>query len=317
VFLSPIGLGLAALGRPGYINLGRAADFRDGRSVEVMEQRCHAMLDAAYAGGVRYVDAARSYGLAEMFLAHWLDARALKAGSIAIGSKWGYTYTAGWRPDAAVHEVKDHSVGNLRKQFAETRALLGDWLSLYQIHSATLESGVLSDVSVLEELARLSADGLAIGLSVSGPRQAETIRRALSVDIDGVNPFRCVQATWNVLEPSAGAALAEARDRGWQVIVKEGLANGRLTSRAAGAHLDRMTRLARELEADIDAIALAAVLAQPWASVALSGAVTREQLASNLSAGDLRLTPAQLESLAALAEAPDQYWKQRGQLPWG
>ena len=33
------------------------------------------MLDAAYAAGVRYVDAARSYGRAEEFLAGWLAER--------------------------------------------------------------------------------------------------------------------------------------------------------------------------------------------------------------------------------------------------
>jgi aryl-alcohol dehydrogenase-like predicted oxidoreductase len=313
---SRVGLGLAALGRPGYINLGRAEDLHDDRSVDAMERRCHAMLDAAYAAGVRYVDAARSYGLAETFLAHWLDARGIGAGTITIGSKWGYTYTAGWTTDAAVHEIKDHSLATLRRQLSETRALLGDRLDLYQIHSATLESGVLADLDVLGELARLAADGLVIGLSVSGPRQAATIRRALSVDLDGINPFRCVQATWNVLEPSAGDALAEAHARGWQVIVKEGVANGRLTDRASGPHIEILRRISRELNANIDAVALAAVLAQPWVGAALSGAVTLEQLASNICAADLRLTLEHWEQLTGLAEAPDQYWKERSQLPW-
>jgi aryl-alcohol dehydrogenase-like predicted oxidoreductase len=313
---TPLGLGLAALGRPGYINLGRADDFREPRDVEAMEQRCHAMLDAAYAAGVRYVDAARSYGLAETFLAHWLDARKIGPGDVTVGSKWGYTYTAGWQAGAAVHEVKDHSVETLRRQFAETRALLGDRLSLYQIHSATLESGVLSDVKVLGELARLAASGLVIGLSVSGPRQAATIRRALGVSIDGTNPFRCVQATWNVLEPSAGEALAEAGDRGWQVIVKEGVANGRLTSRASGPHIDVLRRISEEVGANIDSIALAAILAQPWVSAVLSGAVTLEQLSSNLRAADVRLTQGHLAALAGLAEPPEQYWQERSALPW-
>ena len=77
-----------------------------------------------------------------------------------------------------------------------------------------------------------------------------------------------------------------------------------------------MIRIAREFEADIDAIALAAVLAQPWTTVALSGAVTSAQLASNLTALDVRLTRAQRATLASLAEPPDHYWKQRSQLPW-
>lgn len=92
--ISPIGLGLAALGRPGYINLGHGADLGGERGVAAMEARAHAVLDAAWQGGVRYLDAARSYGLAEAFLGGWLDARGIAPGEVAVGSKWGYTYPA-------------------------------------------------------------------------------------------------------------------------------------------------------------------------------------------------------------------------------
>jgi aryl-alcohol dehydrogenase-like predicted oxidoreductase len=67
--VSPLGLGLAALGRPAYIDLGRDRDLGPDRDVEALERRCHQVLDAAYAAGVRYLDAARSYGRAEEFLA--------------------------------------------------------------------------------------------------------------------------------------------------------------------------------------------------------------------------------------------------------
>ena len=97
-----------------------------------------------------------------------------------------------------VHETKDLSLATLRKQLAETRSLLGQRLSLYQMHSATLESGVLDDPAVLNELARLRSEGPVIGITVTGAQQADTIRRALDVRIDGVNPFQCVQATWNL-----------------------------------------------------------------------------------------------------------------------
>src|SRR5262245_64963752 len=97
--VSPIGLGLAALGRPGYINLGHAGDVGDTH-VEAMEHHAHAVLDAAYADDVRYFDAARSYGRAEAFLASWLDQRGFGPDDLTVGSKWGYTYTANWRVDA-------------------------------------------------------------------------------------------------------------------------------------------------------------------------------------------------------------------------
>jgi aryl-alcohol dehydrogenase-like predicted oxidoreductase len=189
---------------------------------------------------------------------------------------------AGWRLDASIHEVKDLSVATLRRQIAESRALLGGRLHLYQIHSATVESGVLDDIAVLRELHQLRSGGLVIGLTVTGPKQAEVIRRALRTNVDGRNPFQVVQATWNLLEVSAGPALADAKAEGWGVIIKEALANGRLTDRAEGEHLPGLKTEAVARGTTVDALALAAALSQPWADVVLSGAVTAEQLTSNL-----------------------------------
>jgi aryl-alcohol dehydrogenase-like predicted oxidoreductase len=314
--VTKLGLGLAALGRPGYIDLGRGEDLGSRRDVASLERRAHEVLDAAYDAGVRYVDAARSYGRAEAFLASWLEARALGPDDVTVGSKWGYTYTADWRTDADVHEVKDHTLATLRRQAAESRSLLGERLALYQIHSATLESGVLEDGEILRELVRLRDEGLAIGLSVSGPRHGETIRRALKADAGGVSPFGAVQATWNVLEPSAGPALAEAHAAGWGVLVKEAMGNGRLGPRGEGRHRAVLDRVAGAHGTTVDAVAIAAVLANPWAGVVLSGAVTPGQLRSNASALDLALAEDELAALRALAEPPEDYWRTRSELAW-
>jgi aryl-alcohol dehydrogenase-like predicted oxidoreductase len=315
--VSRLGLGLAALGRPAYINLGRQDDLGAQRSVAAMERRCHEMLDAADAAGIRYVDAARSYGMAEAFLASWLQRRDRPDDGLVIGSKWGYAYVGEWRLDAPVQEVKDLSVQTLTRQIAESRALLGSRLAIYEIHSATLESGVLDDVAVLRELARLRSEGLAIGLTVTGPRQADTIRRALQTTIDGASLFQVVQATWNVLERSAGPALAEARACGCGVIVKEALANGRLTDRGSGPDSGPDTAWfaseARSLETSVDALALAAVLSQPWADVVLSGAVTPEQLSSNVHALALVRGP---DDWPTPAQSPNDYWSARAALTW-
>lgn len=314
--VSEIGLGLAAIGRPGYINLGREQDLGSDRSVEALRQRAHNLLDAAYAGGIRYVDAARSYGLAEEFLASWLDRRAFPPGHLTVGSKWGYRYTANWRVGAEVNEIKDHSLANLRSQLAESRALLGDRLRLYQIHSATLESGVLEDREVLGELRRLGDAGLAIGLTVSGPHQADVVRRALEIRVGGRTPFASVQATWNPLEPSVGPALAEAKEAGWGVIVKEALANGRLASRPSQSLPGPLASLSQRLGRTADALAIAAASAQPWSDVVLSGAVTSGHLSSNLAAVDVALSPDDLSELAALVEPPERYWATRASLAW-
>lgn len=311
--VSRIGLGLAALGRPAYINLGRRDDYSGDRTVTTMERRCHEMLDAAYAAGIRYVDAARSYGLAETFLAHWLQSRGLDRDALVIGSKWGYRYVGSWHVHAAVHETKDLSVTNLRTQLAESRQLLGDHLRLYQIHSATRESGVLDDAAVLDELRRLRSTGVAVGLSVTGPSQADTIRRAMDIRGDGAMLFQVVQATWNLLEPSAGFALAEAHAAGLGVIVKETVANGRLTDRNTEASLAPLRHDAASRQMTTDAVAFAAAVAAPWADIVLSGAVTREQLTSNLAA----LGGAEsLDGLPAVAQPAIDYWAHRQTLEW-
>lgn len=318
--VTPLGLGLAALGRPGYINLGHRQDMGAHYEVEAMEAQAHAVLDAAWQAGIRYFDVARSYGRAEPFLASWLNSRGIARESVVVGSKWGYTYTAGWQVKAAQHEVKDHSLPVLRRQLQESRRFLGDYLRLYQIHSATLDSGVLEDEDVLAELHRLKMDGMYIGLSLSGVQQTATLQRALQLTVNGQLLFDAVQATWNLLEPAAGKALQQAKDRGMGVIVKEALANGRLTSRnedpAFQPRLARLQQAAVERSTTVDALALAAALAQPWADVVLSGAAQVAHLQANVAARRLVWDEALAASLGDLAETSETYWRTRSQLAW-
>ena len=309
--VSVVGLGLAALGRPGYINVGHGDDLAERTDPSALEAHTHGVLDAADGAGITYFDAARSYGRAEEFLGRWLDARHRLPGETVVGSKWGYVYTADWKPDAKVHEVKIHTRENLDRQYTESTGLLGGHLRVYQIHSATHKSGVLEDDAVTSRLGELRDAGMVIGLTASGPDQAATIQRALEIEIDGRRLFGSVQATWNLLETSAGAALAEAADAGVGVIVKEAVANGRLTSRNQAL----AGRLAEAVgEWPTDAVAIAAALHQPWAGVVLSGAATSRQLVSNLQALDVshEIT----EQLPHLAETPEVYWRTRSHLAW-
>lgn len=295
-----IGLGLAALGRPGYINLGHDEDLPPGRAIEDLRARTHQLLEQAWQAGVRYFDAARSYGLAEVFLGEWLTPE--RRDQLTIGSKWGYTYVADWRHDADTHEVKDHSLATFERQWPETLQALGGAPDFYLVHSLTSDSPALGDAKLLDRLGQLAADGVRVGLSTSGPHQAETLRKALELN----GPFTAVQSTWNVLEPSAGAALAEAHDAGWFVVVKEAVANGRLTAKAGETPFNEF---ARQHGITPDALAIGAAAAQPWADVILSGATTTEQLESNLAhRPDGPLTE--------FAQQPDEYWTERSALPW-
>ena len=309
-----LGLGLAAVGRPGYINLGRERDLPAERTPDAMRRRTHELLDAAHAQGVRYIDVARSYGRAEEFLADWLRARPEAAAELVVGSKWGYTYTAGWRTTGVeAHEVKEHSPGAFERQRAETAQLLGGELDLYQVHSVTPDSPALTDPALHERLAALAAEGVTVGISTSGPAQAEAVRAAMGITVGGEPLFRTVQATCNLLEPSVSGALAEAHEAGLWVIVKEGVANGRLAGEEAPAVL---REVAEEVGAPCDAVALAALLRRPWVGTVLSGAATVAQLGSNLRAAAVDLDDQRAERLDALAEESGAYWRRRSGLPW-
>jgi aryl-alcohol dehydrogenase-like predicted oxidoreductase len=97
------------------------------------------------------------------------------------------------------------------------------------------------------------------------------------------------------------------------VIVKEALANGRLARRVADPQL---TALADERSVTSDVLALAAVLARPWADIVLSGATTPDQLRSNLTALDLDYGEELDHRLTQLSEEPAEYWSARAALPW-
>ncbi len=311
-----LGIGLAAVARPAYITDGRARDLGQDREPDQLEQRTHAVLDAAVEVGMAYVDVARSYGRAEQFLASWLAAHPDR--QVAVGSKWGYRYVGGWRLDAPTHEVKDHSLAAFRSQWEETAALLGGRLTVYHVHSATLDTGVLEDAAVHRALRVLQDQGIAVGISTSGPRQAEAVRRALEVTVDGEPLFTCFQSTWNVLETSVEPALAEAAQAGAQVLVKEPLANGRLAPGAddCGPGASRVRELATELAVPPDALAIAAALARPWATRVLSGAVSPQQVRSNAAGAVLHLSDDVLGALAELAEDSQEYWSARSARAW-
>jgi aryl-alcohol dehydrogenase-like predicted oxidoreductase len=312
-----IGLGLAALGRPAYLTTGRDRDFGTARSIADMRARTAEVLNAAYAGGIRYVDAARSYGRAEEFLADWLNSRP-DVTDLYVASKWGYRYVGDWRLDSEVHEIKEHTLAAFQSQLQETRTLLGNRVDLYQVHSLTDDSPVLRDTELQHALSRLRDEGVRVGLSTSGARQATAIRAALELHVGGLPLFSSVQATWNLLETSAAPALAEAHQAGAAIVVKECFANGRL---APGGHdtspsVRRVAQLAADVGVGVDQLAIAAAVQQPWAPRVLSGAVTVSQVESHLVGAGLDLPPQMMTALADVCEQPADYWTTRSRRAW-
>jgi len=317
-----LGLGLAALGRPGYVTLNHASDLGGSYDPSTMELRAHEVLDAAFNAGIRYVDAARSYGRAEDFVASWLRNHAIEPGEITLASKWGYTYTAGWSTSATQHEVKDHSVAAFERQLAESVERLGPYLSLYQIHSVTADGKTLADDALIDAIARLREQGIRAGLSVSGAGQDVAIRRSVEVRRDGQRVFDSVQATWNLFERGAESALEDAHAAGMKVVVKESLANGRLTQGNRNGDemlyplVEKVRELAESRGTTVETLAIAAALARPWANIVLTGAATVEQVRSNVAALELDSDAELEERLRSVAVSSDEYWQARSSFRW-
>ena len=319
--IARLGIGLAALGRPGYVTLNHASDLGGRYDPAIMELRAHDVLSAAFEAGIRYIDAARSYGRAEEFVASWLQERAIEPGEIMIASKWGYTYTAGWSTSATQHEVKEHSLRAYLRQLDESIERLGPYLSLYQIHSVTSESKTLEDDALIDAIARLRERGIRAGLSVSGAGQDVAIRRSLEVRRDGEMVFDSVQATWNLLERGAESALQDAHGAGMKVVVKESLANGRLTHGNQNQDLlfpavARIRELAESRGTTVEMLALGAALARPWADVVLTGAATVGQIQSNVAALELAYDDALDEQLRSASVGSAEYWRRRSSFRW-
>lgn len=309
-------IGTAVLGRPAYITTGAADALPGDRSVDAMRQATFDVLDAALAAGVDWVDTARSYGRAEEFVGDWWRERAAAdpewvRSAPTVSSKWGYAYVGDWDRDAAVHEVKEHSAAQFRRQWALTERTLPR-LALYQVHSLTTDSPLFDDAELLDALAELRDSGVAIGFTTTGTGQADTIRKALDVERQGARLFSAVQSTWNLLETSVGDALALASRNELTVLIKESLANGRLLSRPPRA----LREIAGDRGVTLDAVALAVVARQPWVDRVLLGSAGVEQLISNVAADTVELDDSDMDRLLATPQDPAEYWADRSALAW-
>ena len=312
-----MGLGLAALGRPEYINLRNQLD--SDKSIEAYRENAFKVMDYAYKNGIRHFDTAASYGKGEQFLLDWNRRHAYK--DVHLSSKWGYSYVANWEIGyKGAHEIKEHSLAKLIEQWQKAREMLPA-LETYQIHSATFESAVLENTEVLQMLQKIKESaGLKIGISVSGSNQSEILRAALSVKVNDSPLFDSYQATFNILEQSCFSILQEIIQSNKTIIVKEGLANGRLFENQKFSHYNPLYKLLNDLSKKYgvgpDAIALRFIMDSLQPQLVLSGASNTLQLGQNLKAVTFKLDQNDLAKLYALGIDRDQYWKERSLLLW-
>ncbi len=309
-----LALGLAAIGRPKYINI--EPDKTEFISPASFKAKGVAFLKEAYLLGVRHFDTAPGYGIAEDMLIEFLQNKELE--NIQISSKWGYSYVANFQEDAEIHEYKDHSLKMLVQQWEKTKELLPH-LNNYQIHSVTPDSDVLEDEEVLNYLYQIkSQNNIEIGFSTSGVQQADIIDKAFAVKIGGQTLFDSVQTTFNILEQSTLPVLLKHADK--KIFIKEALANGRMLPNQRYPKYQNLysylNKLARKYNVTEDAIALRFCEDTINPYKILSGAQNLQQLNSNLQFQFFKLTTEEIEKLQTFNQTPEHYWTERKQLTW-
>lgn len=312
-----IGLGLAALGRPEYINI-RDESTHD-KSEEAFRENAFSVLNFAYKSGIRYFDTAPSYGKGEEFLTNWNSK--YQHEHLSLSTKWGYTYVANWELGFnGAHEVKEHSLEKLIEQWQVSKKLEPQ-LKIYQVHSATFESGILENKEVLKRLYEIKKEtGLQIGITTSGTNQSEIIEAALKIKVENEDLFDSIQVTYNIFEQSTQAILKHLLQLGKTVIIKEALANGRIFKNEKFSHYKKLymviDSLAKKYRVGTDAIALRFIMDNLEPTYLLSGASSIDQLEQNIKAYSFKLDKEELKVLQSFKTDSQKYWKERNELSW-
>jgi aryl-alcohol dehydrogenase-like predicted oxidoreductase len=202
--VSVIGYGAFKIGRNQGIKYPNAYDLPDDDNVLRL---LNGVLDL----GVTYIDTAPAYGLSEERIGRAVAHRRCE---FVLSTKVGETFEDG-------HSTYDFSRKGIEASLARSlRRLQTDVLDLVFIHSDGNDLAIQRDTAAVGILQRLKAAGAirAIGLSgktVAGVREALTWADVLMVE-------------YHLDDTSHADVIAEAAARGVGIVVKKGLASGRL-----------------------------------------------------------------------------------------
>lgn len=202
--LPPLGFGAFKIGR----NLGAkyptAYELPDDRAA-------HRLLDAVLDLGIRYIDTAPAYGSSEQRIG---DALSHRRREFLLSTKVGETFIAG-------QSRYDFSATALRASVEQSlRRLRTDAVDLLLIHSAPDDGKVLRETDAVETVIALRQSGVARSIGFSG--YSEEANRAALAWADAI------MVSYHPDDASLAAVLDEADAKGVAVIVKKGLASGRI-----------------------------------------------------------------------------------------
>jgi aryl-alcohol dehydrogenase-like predicted oxidoreductase len=207
--ISPLGFGAFKIGRNEQVKYANGYDLPDEAAVERL---LNAVLDL----GITFIDTAPAYGLSEERIGRAL---ARRRHEFVLSTKVGETFENG-------RSTYDFSRDGIRASCERSlRRLRTDTLDVLLIHSDGNDLALQRETDAVTILRELKAAGRvrAIGLSgkmVAGAREALAWADVLMVE-------------YHLEDRTHEDVIAEAADRGVGIIVKKGLASGRLPAAEA------------------------------------------------------------------------------------
>ncbi len=202
--VSPIGFGSFKIGRNTGVKYPQAYELPDDDAVA-------RLIDGLLDLGINYIDTAPAYGLSEERLGAVLSGR---RGDLVLSTKVGETFENG-------RSTYDFSTEGIRASVQRSlQRLRTQMIDLVLIHSDGNDMRILAETDAVPTLTALRDEGVIRAIGLSG-KTVEGARAALSwSDV--------VMVEYNDRDRTHAGMIAEAADRGVGVVVKKGLASGRL-----------------------------------------------------------------------------------------
>ena len=274
-----------------------------------------AVLDAAVAEGVTFLDTADSYGgtRSEQFIGEWL---AGKRDQVVLATKFGSDTGDGYKgPRGSADYIRTAVEASLRR-------LQTDTIDVYWYHRPDGVTPVAETLEALDALVR-AGTVRAIGASNFSAAQIEDADRV--ADERGFTRFCAIQNEYSLLARDAEADVLPLCERlGIAFIPFFPLASGLLTGKyrrdvpapagtrlagrrqlATGAQwklLEGLTDYAQQRGLALTEVAIGGLLARPAVSSVIAGATTPEQVRSNARAAEWRPSEADQAALSALLD---------------
>lgn len=296
----------------GAMTFGDSDGFMKG--VTSSDAEAQRVLDASLAAGVDFIDTANVYsdGRSEELLGRMLEG---KRDKIVLATKCRMPMGPGPNDRGL---SRRHIVAACE---ASLRRLRTDWIDLYQTHMQDPDVGLEETLRALDDLVHAGKVRYVACSNYTGAKLVESLWTA---DRVGTVRYESVQLHWNLVVRDAEREILPAcRDHGLGILVYSPLARGFLSGKyrrgepaPTGTRLEAWKDSMRQIDNDrawgiLDAVravatersvapatvAVAWLLARKEVTSVIIGARDDKQLAPNLAAADLTLTPAEVARL--------------------